>query len=135
MRRNRPALPAGLEWPEGDYGASPEARRGSGGGLVAYLERVWLPILEAGRRDGRIYVDRRIIADWYPGVIEAIKNYRKPDRRTGARRELPEHLRFPTLAQVNDHALAGGTVPLEDFGRLGRAAQRRQGRVVTLKTP
>ena len=134
-KRRRPDLPQGTQWPEGDYGDAPEARRKSGDGLIAYLERVWLPILEAGRRDGKIYVDRRVIADWYPGVIVAIKNYRKRNRPDHAPREIPEHLRFPTLAEVNDLAIAKGTVALEDLGRLGRAAQRRRLKGIVLKTP
>jgi|SRR5665213_239765 len=103
-KRPRPDLPSGLSWPKGDYGDSPEGRGQRN--IIGYLTRVWLPILDAGRRDGCIYVDRRIIADWYPGVITAIANYRRPDKRTGAQKEIPPKLRFPSLKEVNDQAIA-----------------------------
>ena len=102
------ALPSGLNWPDpknDDYGNSPEAKRG-GGGIVAYLTRVWLPILEAGRRDGRIYVDRRRVEANFPQVTQAMRNYQRPDKGTGERRVIPDHLHFPTIRQVNDHILA-----------------------------
>jgi hypothetical protein len=99
----RPELPPGLSWPKGDYGDSPEGQ--GQGNVVDYLRRVWLPILEVGRRDKRCYVDRRIIADYYPGIISAIGNFRRPDKVTGVRKEIPENLRFPTEKQVNDSLL------------------------------
>jgi hypothetical protein len=124
-----PELPEGLSWPKGDYGESPEGKGEVEGGIVAYLTRKWLLILDAGRRDGKIYVDRRMIADHYPGTIIAIKNYQRLDRITQERKKIPENLVFHTQSKVNDHLLAaGGLNAVTEEPRLGQVVGRRLSR-------
>lgn len=125
VKRPRPELPVGLSWPQSDYGDWLEAQD-DGGDIVTYLEREWLTILDAGRRDGRIYVDRRIIADWYPGIITAIKNYRRPDKQTGERRQIPAALRFPVEKEVNNHELGSDIMTsIKNDARLAQVVASR----------
>lgn len=108
------APPPGYAWPTETYSASPEAKRG-GGGIVAYLERVWLPLLE--KMPG--VVDLRTLRTVDPSAAMAINNF------TRGGRKLPTHFDIPTKREVNDRALAAPLIRLEDAARLVRAAQRR----------
>lgn len=84
--------------PRGEtYSGSPEAKRG-GGGIIAYLERVWAPFIKSG------LATRRVIATFDASALTAIKNYTRTNPATGERRELPFHLL--TLKEENDRKLA-----------------------------
>src|SRR5262249_22751393 len=76
------------------------SRSHEGGGIVPFLDRVWLPLLEAG------VATRRVLEILDPSAIAAIANFTKTNPRTGERRKLPDRLRFPTLKQINDALLA-----------------------------
>ena len=117
--RPLPGLPPGLTWPTETYSASPEARKG-GGGIVAYLERVWLPLIEAG-----VSVDLRTLRTKDPTAAKGVDNYTKLGATTGERRKLPAHLDIPTIQTINDRALHQEAVSLRDAPRLVRAAYRR----------
>jgi hypothetical protein len=114
--RMLPDLPPGFYWPNETYSGSPEARQSrsrEGGGIVAYLDRVWLPLLNAG------VATRRILEIVDPSAIAAITNFTKTNPRTGERRQLPDSLHFPTLKEINDALLAAAP----DLARV--AANRR----------
>ena len=126
-----PDLPPGYSWPGGDYGDSAEGKGKAPGGIIAYLTRVWLPILEAGRRDGRIYVDRRNIAQHYPGVIIAMKNFTKVKKKTKEKGYIPEKLIFPSESVVNDYLIS--TITADAIRKEPRLAQVITNRVKKTK--
>ena len=97
--RSLPALPPSLAWPQTTYSRSPEAERG-GGGIVAYLEREWLALLQAG------IATRRVLELVDPSAIRGIENFTRINRPTGERKKLPAHLHFPTLKEIHDAILA-----------------------------
>jgi hypothetical protein len=121
--RTLPELPPGLHWPTETYSGSPEAKKSrsrEGGGIVAYLDRVWLPLLNAG------VATRRVLEIVDPSAITGIVNFTKARPRTGQRRQLPTRLHFPTLKETNDALLASSP----DLARVAanRRATARQSR-------
>jgi hypothetical protein len=121
--RTLPELPPGLHWPTETYSGSPEAKNSrsqEAGGIVAFLDRVWLPLLIAG------VATRRILEIVDPSAITAIANFTKTNPRTAERRELPSRLHFPTLKEINDTLLASAP----DIARVAanRRATARQSR-------
>ena len=86
-------LPPGTTWPTETYSGSPEARRGGGGGIVVFLERVWQPLIEAGAADLRTLRERD------PSAAMAVNNYRRGGR------QLPAHLHLLTVKEANNRAL------------------------------
>lgn len=107
-----PALPKTI------YRDSPEAKRGSGG-IAAYLERVWLPLMRANPG----FLDLRTLREVDPSAAMAITKL----KQRGS--SLPEHLKVPTRREVNDRVLAeiegDGLIPMKDADRLARARRRR----------
>jgi tetratricopeptide (TPR) repeat protein len=93
--RALPSLPSGVTWPTETYSGSPEVRRG-GGGIVAYLERVWLPLLQAAPG----IVDLRVLRLVDESSAMGVNNL----KRTG--KKLPAHLDFPTLAEQSARGLS-----------------------------
>lgn len=85
-----PPLPPGLEWPSEKFGKSPEAYTKDG--IIKYLERVWLPLIEAG------VAERRIVAQLDPSVISGIATYQRA--RAGGRR-IPPHLRLLSVGEAH----------------------------------
>jgi tetratricopeptide (TPR) repeat protein len=116
-----PAPPPGHQWPTETYSGSPEAKRG-GGGIVAYLERVWLPLLQAA--PGAIDLPTLRAVD--PSAAFGINNY----ARNG--RTLPLHLEIPTKRAVNDRLLSQGPRAILNDPRLAQvvATRIREGRKV-----
>jgi hypothetical protein len=114
--RTLPELPRGIHWPTETYSGSPEAKKSrsrGGGGIVAFLDRVWVPLLIAG------VATRRVLEIVDPSAIAGIANFTKTNPRTGVRRKLPDRLHFPTLKEINDTLLAAAP----DLARV--AANRR----------
>jgi len=82
-----PPAPPGLEWPPQFNDTDYWHKRG---GIIAYLENMWLPFII------RKTVDMRFLRLYYPSAAEAIYAYRTA--RTGSergRRQLPDNLRIP----------------------------------------
>jgi hypothetical protein len=102
IKTRLPNLTPVVSWPIGDYGDTAEGQGKIPGGIIAYLTRVWLPILEAGRRDGLVYVQQLNIDQHYPGVTIAVKKYQEKDIKTGIRKFIPENLRFPVEYSFNN---------------------------------
>jgi len=119
QRLATPALPPGLSWPTETYSSSPEAKRG-GGGIIAFLQRVWSPLLQAGSG----FVDLRTMREIDPSAAMGVT---KLKQRGGS---LPNHLEVPTRREINDRMLAqiahNDLVPMKDADRLARARRRRQ---------
>lgn len=88
-----PELPAGLAWPTETYSGSPEAKRG-GGGIVAFLERVWGPHIAAGA------VSRVVLREIDRTADQAVANYLHSGK------QLPDKLLIPAKKELNDRAIA-----------------------------
>ena len=116
------APPAGLQWPTESYA---QAHKALGENIVAFLSRVWLPLIKAG------VVDLRTLRAKDPSAAKAVDNFtRRPDPVTGGRRRLPPQLHVPTKKELNDKLAAS----IRDLGdrpaRLDwalRARARRSG--------
>jgi tetratricopeptide (TPR) repeat protein len=109
-----PPLPTGLTWPTETYSASPEAKRG-GGGIVAYLERVWLPLLQSAPG----VLDLRTLRAVDPSAAMGVNNHKRGGKL------LPAHLHIPTERELNDRALAAFDKPGERPARLDWIARKR----------
>jgi hypothetical protein len=109
-----PAPPPGHQWPTETYSGSPEAKRG-GAGIVAYLERVWLPLFQTA--SGVISLPLLRTID--PSAAFGINNY----TRNG--RSLPPHLDIPTKKTVNDRLLSQGYHMILNDARLARVVANR----------
>jgi len=92
-----PPLPSGLTWPTETYSKAHEA---FGEDIVAYLDRVWLPLTRTG------VVTLAVLRARDKSAAEAINNYSRPDAKTGERKRLPARLDIPTAKEANDRALA-----------------------------
>jgi tetratricopeptide (TPR) repeat protein len=116
-------LPAGLQWPGETYA---QARKAGGEDIVAFLSRVWLPLIEAG------VVDLRTLRMKDPSAAKAIDNFtRKIDPVTGQRRRLPPQLHIPTMREINDRLAASipdaGARPARlDWALRSRARRARE---------
>lgn len=114
----RPELPSGFTLPSESYTTSPEARRG-GGGIVAFLERVWLPLIQAVPG----VVDLRLLRSVDPSAAMAIANLKRRGKT------MPTHLDFPTKRELVDRELASfrpdAILPAKEADRLVRARRRR----------
>jgi tetratricopeptide (TPR) repeat protein len=112
----RPA-PDGLAWPTETYA---QAHRTRGEDIVAYLSRVWLPLIEAGA------VDMRVLRARDPSAAKGVDNFtQKIDPATGERRRLPAHLHMPTKREVNDRLAASIAAPGDRPARLDWALRSR----------
>jgi tetratricopeptide (TPR) repeat protein len=115
--QRRPAPPDGLDWPTETYA---QAHRTRGEDIVAFLSRVWLPLIEAGA------VDMRVLRARDPSAAKGVDNFtQKIDPATGKRRRLPEHLHLPTKREVNDRLAASITNPGDRPARLDWALRSR----------
>jgi hypothetical protein len=111
------APPDGLAWPTETYA---QAHRTRGEDIVAFLSRVWLPLIEAGA------VDMRVLRARDPSAAKGVDNYtQKIDPATGARRRLPAHLHLPTKREVNDRLAASIASPGDRPARLDWALRSR----------
>ena len=104
--------PPEVAWPTERYSASPEAKKG-GGGIVAFLERVWREPIETQG------VDLRTLRGADPAAAMAVSNL----RRTG--KTLPAHLVIPTLAEKHDKEALIFQDPGQRPARLDWALRRR----------
>jgi len=93
--RDLPPLPKGLNWPTERFEESPEA--GKWTGIVAYLERVWLPLID------RKLIDRPTLTYVDPSAGKALENYLY---NGGKHRSLPEKLDIPKKSEVHDRLFA-----------------------------
>jgi tetratricopeptide (TPR) repeat protein len=122
----RPA-PAGLAWPTESYA---QAHRTRGEDIVAFLSRVWLPLIAAGAADMRVLRARD------PSAAKAVDNFRqKIDPVTGQRRRLPAHLHLPTKREVNDRLAASIVAPGDRPARLDWALRSRARRAAFRAQP
>jgi tetratricopeptide (TPR) repeat protein len=116
------APPAGLQWPTESYA---QAHKALGENIVAFLSRVWLPLIKAG------VVDLRTLRAKDPSAAKAVDNFtRTTDPVTGKRRRLPPQLHVPTKKELNDRIAAGIDDPGDRPARLDwalRARARRSG--------
>jgi tetratricopeptide (TPR) repeat protein len=111
-----PAPPA-LAWPTETYA---QAHRTRGEDIVAFLSRVWLPLIEAG------LVDMRVLRARDPSAAKGVDNFKqKIDPATGTRRDLPAHLHLPTKREVNDRLAASIAAPGDRPARLDWALRSR----------
>jgi tetratricopeptide (TPR) repeat protein len=115
-----PTLPRGLKWPTETYS---EAQELYGENVVEFLERVWLPLIEAG------VAERRLVSMIDYSVIDGIKNYCRTNPRTGERRKLPDHLRFHRVSDMTDRVLAGYPEAVRSDPRVARALAAKIRRV------
>jgi tetratricopeptide (TPR) repeat protein len=115
--QRRPMPPDGLDWPTETYA---QARRTRGEDIVAFLSRVWLPLIEAGA------VDMRVLRARDPSAAKGVDNFtQKIDLATGERRRLPAHLHLPTIREVNDRLAASIAAPGDRPARLDWALRSR----------
>ncbi len=116
-----PALPAGLQWPTESYA---QAHKLGGENIVAFLSRVWLPLIKLG------VVDLRTLRARDPSAAKAIDNFtQRTDPVTGERRRLPPHLHIPTKKELNDKLAASIPYAGDRPARLDWALRSRAGRV------
>jgi tetratricopeptide (TPR) repeat protein len=112
-----PAPPDGLDWPTETYA---QAHRTRGEDIVAFLSRVWLPLIEAGA------VDMRVLRAKDPSAAKGVDNFtQKIDPTIGQRRRLPAHLHLPTKREVNDRLAASIPAPGDRPARLDWALRSR----------
>ncbi|CAH2606356.1 conserved protein of unknown function (plasmid) [Rhodovastum atsumiense] len=90
-----PPLPPGLEWPQETYR---ECRKLHGWRIVTFLEKCWLPLIEAG-----VPISLSIVRKVDPTAAVAISNYRNPV--THKRGDLPSHLDIPVRREVTDRRI------------------------------
>jgi tetratricopeptide (TPR) repeat protein len=115
--QRRPAPPDGLDWPTETYA---QAHRTRGEDIVAFLSRVWLPLIEAG------VVDMRVLRARDPSAAKGVDNFtQKIDPANGERRLLPTHLHLPTKREVNDRLAASIAAPGDRPARLDWALRSR----------
>lgn len=123
-----PAPPSGLSWPTETYSSSPEAKRGSGLGIVPYLERVWLPLIAAAPGTVSMQIVRKVDKT----AARGIANYtQKKDPITGKNLALPAHLDIPTKPELTDRAAASafgtGDMPVRvDWALRSRRVRARK---------
>jgi hypothetical protein len=87
-----PDLPPGLRWPEAKFNES-------GVDIVTFLEKHWLPLIEAGI-DGLRWIRHKD-----QSAIEGIKNFERVNPKTGKRERLPQHLQLLRRRQLTDREL------------------------------
>ena len=81
-------------WPTETYAHAHKAR---GENIVAFLSRVWLPLISVGA------VDLRTLRAKDPSAAKAVDNFtRTTDPATGQRRRLPPQLHLPTMKELTD---------------------------------
>jgi tetratricopeptide (TPR) repeat protein len=115
--QRRPAPPDGLDWPTETYA---QAHRTRGEDIVAFLSRVWLPLIEAGA------VDMRVLRARDPSAAKGVDNFtQKIDPANGKRRRLPAHLHLPTKREANDRLAASIVAPGDRPARLDWALRSR----------
>jgi tetratricopeptide (TPR) repeat protein len=115
--QHQPALQDGLEWPTETYA---QAHRTRGEDIVAFLSRVWLPLIEVGA------VDMRVLRARDPSAAKGVDNFtQKINPATGERRRLPAHLHLPTKREVNDRLAASIAAPGDRPARLDWALRSR----------
>jgi tetratricopeptide (TPR) repeat protein len=115
--QSRLAPPEGLDWPTETYA---QAHKTRGEDIVAFLSRVWQPLIEAGA------VDMRVLRARDPSAAKAVDNYtQKIDPAIGQRRRLPAHLHLPTKREVNDRLAASIAAPGDRPARLDWALRSR----------
>lgn len=115
-----PPLPPGLAWPDETYAQAYRHRRE---GIVQFLDRVWLPLVQAG------LVDLRVLRARDPSAAKGIDNFkRRLDRTTGQPGRLPPHLDIPTKKQKNDRVAQTIAAPGDRPARLDWALRARRHR-------
>jgi tetratricopeptide (TPR) repeat protein len=126
-----PEPPSGLKWPVETYSGSPEGKRG--GGIIAYLDRVWLPLLRAAPDGIGLHVLRAVD----PSAAKGIDNLtQRRDPSTGEHLKLPRHLQFPTKKEALDRKLRReGLSAVASSPRLIQTLASRLRRGVTIPSP
>jgi tetratricopeptide (TPR) repeat protein len=120
-----PALPGGLQWPTESYA---QAHKLGGENVVAFLSRVWLPLIKAG------VVDLRTLRARDPSAAKAIDNFtQRTDPVTGERQRLPPHLHIPTKKDLNDKLAASIPCAGDRPARLDWALRSRARRAALRK--
>jgi tetratricopeptide (TPR) repeat protein len=108
---------ADLLWPTETYARAHKER---GENIVAFLSRVWLPLISVGA------VDLRILRAKDPSAAKAVDNFtRTTDPVTGQRRRLPSQLHLPTKKELNDRLAASIDDPGDRPARLDWALRSR----------
>ena len=108
---------ADLQWPTETYAHAHKAR---GENIVAFLSRVWLPLISVGA------VDLRTLRERDPSAAKAVDNFtRTTDPVTGQRRRLPPQLHLPTKKELNDRLAASIDDPGDRPARLDWALRSR----------
>ena len=108
---------ADLQWPTETYAQAHKAR---GENIVAFLSRVWLPLISVG------VVDLRTLRQRDPSAAKAVDNFtRTTDPVTGQRRRLPPQLHLPTKKELNDRLAASIDDPGDRPARLDWALRSR----------
>jgi tetratricopeptide (TPR) repeat protein len=106
-----------LQWPTETYAHAHKAR---GENIVAFLSRVWLPLISVG------VVDLRTLRERDPSAAKAVDNFtRTIDPVTGQRRRLPLQLHLPTKKELNDRLAASIDDPGDRPARLDWALRSR----------
>jgi tetratricopeptide (TPR) repeat protein len=117
LPKDRIEPPDGPAWPTETYA---QAHRTRGEDIVAFLSRVWQPLIAAG------LVDMRVLRARDPSAAKGVDNFtQKIDPATGARRRLPAHLHLPTQREVNDRLAASIAAPGDRPARLDWALRSR----------
>ena len=121
-KKGLPELPPGLAWPTETYSDSPEAKR-SGGGIVAYLERVWRPLL-TGVPDT---IDLRTLRIVDPSAAMGVSKFKQRGHL------LPSHLIFHTVSEITERQVTPqGHALLLEARQAQADASRARRRAMTL---
>jgi hypothetical protein len=105
------------QWPTETYAHAHKTR---GENIVAFLSRVWLPLIRVGA------VDLRTLRAKDPSAAKAVDNFtRTTDPVTGQRRMLPPQLHLPTKKELNDRLAASIDDPGDRPARLDWALRSR----------
>jgi tetratricopeptide (TPR) repeat protein len=116
---------ADRHWPTETYAHAHKTR---GENIVAFLSRVWLPLISVGA------VDLRTLRAKDPSAAKAVDNFtRTTDPVTGQRRRLPPQLHLPTKKELNDRLAANIDDPGDRPARLDWALRSRARRAGSRK--
>jgi hypothetical protein len=120
-----PVLPEGLAWPVEQYAGSAECSLASAGGpmrrgIVAYLDRVWMPLARAG-----VSLSLPIIRHFDKSAAKAVDKYTEKNPKTGYRRQLP--FCIPKEKEVNDEIIIHS-------GSIDAATKQRPALVQTIRS-
>lgn len=122
QRQNLPPLPKGLTWPTETFSAAVK----KGENIVSFLERVWLPLIQAG------FGELRWLRAVDPSAAQGVNNFERVDPATGERRRLPTHVRLLTKKESNDRKLLRGLEAFLEEPQLARTVVARLRRGVPL---